>query len=127
MGTGTAEIDIDRSADDVWAVVGDFGGIAGWMTGIETCRVEGESRILETMGMTITERLVSKDDDGRVLTYSVIDGAPVERHEAVITVTPTGGTSHVTWLVDAVPDEIADFMTSVYQQSLEALKAHVEA
>jgi uncharacterized membrane protein len=118
MGTGTAEIDIDRSADDVWAVVGDFGGIAGWMTGIETCRVEGESRILETMGMTITER---------VLTYSVIDGAPVERHEAVITVTPTGGTSHVTWLVDAVPDEIADFMTSVYQQSLEALKAHVEA
>ncbi len=127
MGTGTAEIDIDRSADDVWAVVGDFGGIAGWMTGIETCRLEGESRILETMGMTITERLVSKDDDGRVLTYSVIDGAPVERHEAVITVTPTGGTSHVTWLVDAVPDEIADFMTSVYQQSLEALKAHVEA
>ena len=111
----------------MWAVVGDFGGIAGWMTGIETCRVEGESRILEPMGMTITERLVSKDDDGRVLTYSVIDGAPVERHEAVITVTPTGGTSHVTWLVDAVPDEIADFMTSVYQQSLEALKAHVEA
>ena len=126
MGKGTAEIDIDRSADDVWAVIGDFGGIAGWMTGIETCRVEGENRILETMGMTITERLVSKDDEGRVLTYSIADGAPVERHEAEITVTPTGETSHVTWLVDTAPDEMADLMASIYQQSLEALKVHVE-
>ena len=77
-----------RSADDVWAVVGDFGGIGGWMPGIESCRVEGENRILETMGMTITERLVSKDDAGRALTYSIADGAPVETHEAVITVSP---------------------------------------
>jgi carbon monoxide dehydrogenase subunit G len=122
---GQAAIDIDASADDVWAVIGDFGGIGDWMPGIESCRVEGEDRILNTMGMEITERLVSKDDAGRVLTYSITNGAPVETHQGVITVTPTGATSQVTWDVDATPDEMAEVMTTIYQQSLEALKAKV--
>ncbi len=107
-------------------MVGDFGGIGGWMPGIESCRVEGDNRILDTMGMTITERLVSRDDAGRALTYSIADGAPVESHTAVITVTPVGDTSHVTWEVEATPDEMADLMATIYQQSLEALKTHVE-
>ena len=126
MGTGTAEIDIAKSADDVWSVVGDFGGIGGWMPGIESCRVEGDDRVIETMGMTITEHLVSRDGAGRALTYSIADGAPVERHEAVITVTPDGDGSHVTWVVDADPDAMAELMTTIYQQALEALKAHLE-
>ena len=92
MGTGTAQIDINGSPDDVWALVGDFGGIAGWMPGIESCRVEGEDRIVETMGMTITERLVSKDDAARVLVYSIVDGVPIQSHQGVVTVTPTGET-----------------------------------
>ncbi|HEX3461590.1 MAG TPA: SRPBCC family protein [Acidimicrobiales bacterium] len=125
MAQGQAAIDIDASADDVWAVIGDFGGIGDWMPGIDSCRVEGDDRILQMMGMEITERLVSKDDAGRVLTYSITDGAPVETHQGVITVTPTGATSHVTWDVDATPDDMAALMTTLYQQSLEALKAKV--
>ena len=126
MGTGRAEIDVNGSPDKVWALVGDFGGIGGWMPGIDSCRVEGDDRILETMGMTITEHLVSKDDAGRRLTYSIADGAPVESHEAVITVAPSGDASLVTWVVEATPDEMADLMATVYQQALEALKTHVE-
>lgn len=126
MATGQASIDIDRPADDVWATVGDFGGIAGWMPGIESCRVEGDRRILDTMGMTITEELVEKDDANRALTYTIVEGAPVDRHRAVITVVAKGGGSHVTWDVDAEPDAMAEVMTSVYQSSLDALKAHAE-
>jgi uncharacterized membrane protein len=126
MSTGTAEIDINGSADDVWAVVGDFGGIAEWMPGMDSCRVEGENRILETMGLTITERLVSKDDDARVLTYSIVDGAPVESHLGVITVTPTGDTTHVTWEVTATPDDMTGFLTTTYQGALDQLKKHIE-
>jgi carbon monoxide dehydrogenase subunit G len=126
MGTGTAQVEIAGSADDVWTLVGDFGGIGGWMPGIDSCRVEGENRILETMGMTITERLVARDDSARTLTYSVIDGVPIESHQAVITVTPTGDTSSVTWVVDASPDEMAEFMATVYQQSLDELKKRIE-
>jgi carbon monoxide dehydrogenase subunit G len=126
MGTAAAEIDVNRPADDVWALVGDFGGIGGWMPGIDSCRLEGDDRILETMGMTITERLLSKDDGARAITYSVIDGAPVETHTATITVTPVGEASHVTWDVDATPDDMATLMGTIYQQALVGLKSHAE-
>ena len=126
MGTGKASIDIDGSADEVWALVGDFGGIGVWQPGIESVRVEGEDRILDTMGMTITERLVSRDDTARALTYAIVDGVPVESHQATVTVTPSGTGSHVTWVVDATPDEMADLMGGVYQQTLASLKAHAE-
>jgi mxaD protein len=126
MGQRTAEIDIAGTPDAVWALAGDFGGIAAWMPGMESCRLEGDNRILETMGMTITEKLVSKDDATRAITYSIVDGVPIESHEATVTVSASGDGSHVTWVVDASPDEMADLMQSVYQQSLEALKANVE-
>ena len=44
----------------------------------------------------------------------------------VITVSPAGDGSHVTWTVDAKPDEMADLMVTIYQQALDALKAHIE-
>jgi carbon monoxide dehydrogenase subunit G len=126
MGSGKAEIDVGAPPDKVWALMGDFGGIGTWMPGIDACRVEGEDRIIETMGMTITERLVSIDDLGRQLTYSITAGAPVESHQAVVTVVPYGSGSHVTWVVEATPDEMAELMAGVYQQALEALKTRVE-
>ena len=126
MGQRIAEIDNNGSPDAVSAVAGDFGGIGGWMPGMDSCRVEGENRILETMGMTITEKLVAKDDAARAITYSIVDGVPIESHEATVTVTASGDGSHVTWVVDAAPEEMADLMHAVYQQSLEALKTNVE-
>ena len=127
MAERTAEIDIDGTPDAVWALVGDFGGIAGWMPGMESCRVEGDNRILDTMGMTITEKLLSRDDAARSITYGIVDGVPVESHEATITVTAAGSGCHVTWAVDATPDEMADLMQGIYQSSLEAVKANIEA
>lgn len=127
MGKGQAAIEIARPTGQVWAVVGDFGGIGGWMPGIESCRVEGNDRILETMGMTITERLVSTDDAAHTITYSVVDGAPVEHHTATIAVTPDGAGSRVTWEVEATPDDMASVMATIYQQALQALKSHLEA
>ena len=50
---------------------------------MESCRLEGDNRILDTMGMTITEKLVARDDTARAITYGIVDGVPVESHEAV--------------------------------------------
>ena len=127
MGQGQAAVDINRSADEVWAVVGDFGGIGKWLPGIESCRVEGDDRILTMPGMQITERLIAKDDQSRALTYSIIAGVPVDNHQGVMTVTPNGGASRVTWAVDTTPDEMVEVMVPAYEQGLEALKAHLEA
>ena len=76
MASAQAAIDIKRSPDEVWATIGDFGGIADWMPGIESCRVEGENRILAMTGMEITERLVSNSDDAHTQTYCIVSGVP---------------------------------------------------
>ena len=126
MASRMSEIDIACSADDVWKVAGDFGGLAGWMPGIEKCTVDGDIRTIEMGGMKIDERLVARDDAKRLLTYSIAAGAPVDHHEATITVTPAGSGAHVTYAVNVEPDSLVDLLQGMYQQSLEALKAHVE-
>ena len=127
MASGTSEVDIDRSADDVWKVVGDFAGLASWMPGIEKCTLNGDVRTIEMSGMEIGEQLVARDDAQRSLTYSIVSGpAPVDSHKATITVTPKGSGSHVMWAVEVAPDSMTEMFSGIYQQSLDALKAHVE-
>ncbi len=129
MGSATNEIDIQRPADDVWNVVSDFGGIAAWMPGIDSCRVEGDDRVLEMMGMEITEKLIRRDENTRTLTYGIAKSPmPLEHHEATIAVTPVDdGSSHVTYAVDVAPDSMTDVMSNAYAGALQALKARVEA
>ena len=125
MAKETAELTMATSPQEVWAVVRDFHGLAGWMPGIESSRQDGDDRILAMMGMEIREHLVNLDEEARAITYSIVDGAPVERHEATITVHADGSGSRVTWDVDAMPDDMATLMIGMYQQSLEAMKTHV--
>jgi carbon monoxide dehydrogenase subunit G len=127
MADGTAEITIAATPDATWAVVGDFHGLGDWMPGIDESVSEGDDRVLSMMGMSIRERLVGRDDANRSITYSIVDGAPVESHEATITVHDADGSSRVTWDVTAEPDEMAGMMQGIYQSSLEALKHEVES
>ena len=117
---------MSASPDTVWAVVRDFHGLADWMPGIEKSVAEGNDRVLSMMALTIRERLVKCDEDTKALTYSITDGAPVESHEATITVHPDGDGSRVTWDVTATPDEMAGLMQGMYQQALESLKTKAE-
>ena len=125
MAKATAELTMTATPDAVWEVVRDFHGLAGWMPGIESSRSEGNDRILSMMGMEIREHLVNIDDDGRAITYAITEGAPVETHQAIITVHDDPAGSRVTWDVEATPDEMSGLMQGIYQQSLEALKTHV--
>ena len=127
MATATAELTMSASPDAVWAILSDFHGLPNWMPGIDESVADGEDRVLSMMGMTIRERLVKMDDAGKAVTYSIVDGAPVESHEATITVHDAdGGGSRVTWDVTATPDDMAGLMQGIYQQGLEALKTTAE-
>lgn len=126
MASAAPDILIDRSPDDVWALVGDFGNLSH-MPDVESCTVDGDDRVVETMGMKITERLVSHRDDDRTLVYSIVDGpVPVDHHEATVSVTPEGDGSRVTWAVTVLPDDGIELFTPVYEGSLKALKQHLE-
>ena len=126
MASATAELTMSATPDTVWAILRDFHGLPSWMPGIEKSEADGDDRVLTMMGMTIRERLVKMDEDGRSVSYSIVDGAPVESHEATITVHPADGGSRVTWDVTATPDDMAGLMQGIYQQGLEALQAKAE-
>jgi mxaD protein len=120
-----AEIALSAPADAVWAVVGDFGGIAKWMPGIESCVVDGEDRVLRLMGLEVTERLFGRDDTARTLSYRIVAGVPVVNHLATVAVVPEGPGCRVTWDVEVEPDEMGALLQVTYQQALDALKGHV--
>lgn len=127
MKTESANVRIDKPAEEVWAVLGRFDGLENWLPGVESCTVDGDVRKVDTMGMVIEERLVDLNDAARTITYSIVAGAPVETHEATISVAPVGeNASDVTWTVSTEPDDAAAFMRDVYQGALDAAKAKLE-
>ena len=125
MGEARAEITIDRPADDVWAVIGNFGELT-WMPGVETCELDGDDRILGMFGMRIVERQLARDDEERTLTYGIVDGdMKPEVHRATITVMPAGSGSFVTWDVET-DDNMVEVMQGAYTGALGALKEQLE-
>ena len=126
MGEARAEITIDRPADDVWAVIGNFGELT-WMPGVETCELDGDDRILGMFGMRIVERQLARDDEERTLTYGIVDGdMKPEVHRATITVMPAGSGSFVTWDVET-DDAMVEVMQGAYTGALAALKEQLES
>jgi hypothetical protein len=125
MGEARAEITINRSADDVWAVLGNFGDLT-WMPGIETSELDGDRRILGMRGMRVVEQQFSRDEEQRTFTYGVVDGdMKPAQHRATVTVMPAGSGSFVTWDVE-VDDAMVDRSQAAYAGALAALKDQLE-
>ena len=128
MASGQAEVSIDRSPDDVWKLLREFGGIAEWMPGVETCTVEGDVRTLGMMGMQVKEQLRVLDEDARTISYSLIESpiGNLESHLVTIAVAPEGTGSHVTWSVEVTPDELLGLFLPIYEGSVLEIKKNVE-
>ena len=90
MAAGAVDVTVAATPDEVWAKVGDFGGVGEFFPGIDSFRLEGDDRIIGMFGMEIRERLLARDEESRVLTYSVVDGVPIESHTATVSVEPDG-------------------------------------
>jgi carbon monoxide dehydrogenase subunit G len=129
MANGKAEVSIDRSPDDIWKLLREFGSLAEWMPGVETCTLDGDVRTIGMMGIEIKEKLRSLDDDTRTIAYSVVESpmGNLESHTATISVTPEGTGSHVTWAVDVSPDELLGLFLPVYEGSVVELKKKMES
>jgi mxaD protein len=123
MAEGAVDVTLDAPPDAVWAKVGDFAGVGEFFPGIESFRLEGDDRIIGMFGMEIRERLLSRDDATRTLSYSVVGGVPIESHTATITVEAEGDGSKVTWAYDVEPAEMAPIFGDTYQGALAAVEA----
>jgi mxaD protein len=122
MAAGEVDVTVNAAPDAVWEKIGDFGGLASFMPGIDSCVLEGDDRVLSLMGMSIRERLTGRDEAARSITYSVVDGVPIESHTATITVEPAGDGSKVTWSYDVSPDEMAPIFGDTYKGALASLE-----
>lgn len=121
-------IDIDRSPDDVWAVVGDIGAISTWLPaigqssfddGVRECTMEG--------GGVLREQITDRDDTARRYEYEITESPmPLEHHHAWMSVGEIEGGSRVTWITEISPDEMAAAMEPVFEEGIQSLKAHLE-
>jgi carbon monoxide dehydrogenase subunit G len=129
VAKGMAEASIDRTPNEVWNIVRDFGGVANYMPGIESCTLDGDVRTIHTMGIEVKEQLRELDDDTRRISYSVI-ASPMTNmisHLATIGVDAEGGGTHFTWAVEVEPDELLPLFQGTYEQSVVALKEKLES
>jgi hypothetical protein len=82
---------VKAPAAKVWALLGDFGGVAKWGGPmVESCRVEGSGvGAVRTIGLpgggAIQERCEAYDPAGRALTYSIIGTSPIPIREYLST------------------------------------------
>jgi len=129
MAQGKSEISIDTNPDEIWKVIRDFGGLAQYMPGVDSCKLDGDVRTLQMMGIEIKEQLRAIDDDTRRLTYSVVE-SPMNNmvsHEATIAIDPEGSGSHVTWTVDVEPADLLPIFQGAYDNAVAGLKTKFES
>jgi len=128
MAQAETDIAIDRSPDEVWKLVRDFGGLAQWMPGVETCTVDGDIRTIGMMGISVKEKLVKLDDDNRTLQYSVVESPmdKLESHLVTIATAPEGSGSRVTWTTKVEPDELLGLFAPLYENAIVEIKKKVE-
>jgi mxaD protein len=122
-------IDINRPADDVWKVVGDFGAISTWLPaiaassfagGVRECSIEG--------GGMLREEIATRDDANRRYEYTITDAPfPLDAHGASMSVVDNGAGSTVTWITEIEPDDLADLMEPLFEDGIHSLKAHLES
>ena len=128
MAHGQSEVSIDRNPDDIWKLIREYGELADYMPGVESCTLDGDVRTLQMMGIMIKEQLRAIDDQNRRLTYSVVESPMTNMvsHEATIAIDPEGSGSHVTWSVEVVPDDLLALFVPMYEGSVVELKKKIE-
>jgi hypothetical protein len=146
MPTATVETTIERSADLVWARIRAFDDLS-WYPGVESCRLEGDTRIaVMEDGLEVDELRLLHDDETRTYAYAVVGfrgetkfdlgggtmidlSTMTDHHRAQVTVVPVDDvTCRVTYELEleAGHDEMMEVTTGGYRGVVEHLKRVVE-
>lgn len=126
------EAELGAGADEVWKLVGDFGGFVealGAPVTVEGDEGVGQLRKIEMGGATTVERVETLDPASRTVAYSVVSGPlPVQDYLATMQVHEAGeGRSKVTWnarfeAAGMPEDDAANVIRGIFQGGLMALQ-----
>ena len=120
-------LDVAVSPDQVWAVIGQFGGM--WHPLIASIQLTGEGigqlRTIETIdGKQIIERLEAMDNSQRLYRYTNVSGIGAVDYTGTLDVKPKGNGSSVEWRVQYLANGQPDFIVKTIVSTL--LKAGME-
>ena len=104
-------VHLAASADTVWKFVSDFGGYASWQPHIASVEMQpnGDRKVNFTRGDSVLDRVTTRDDDARTLTYGLVPGQPVPMKSlnATFSVTGDDASADVEYAIEIeVPDEM---------------------
>lgn len=131
MASIRRELRIDRSAAEVWPLIGDPGRIHEWFPGIVGCTVnetdEGVSRTVTLgTGIPLVEEVVTNDPIAHRFQYR-IGGGIFKHHLGTVDLIDLGdGTCLGVYSTDAVPDVMALVIGGASAGALENIKALAE-
>jgi len=126
-GTVRRQERIARTAEDVWALVGDPGRIQEWFPGIESSTVDGSSRVVVTgAGIPMPEEIITNDPIQRRFQYRIVAGM-VREHLSTLDVLDLGdGTCLVVYSADADPSTMALVIAGAAGNALANLRRLME-
>ncbi|MFJ8812965.1 SRPBCC family protein [Amycolatopsis thermoflava] len=129
-------VEVGVPAHCVWAVAGDFGGLARWAPAVESSTVEGDVRIAVFAGGlgTARERILKRDDEARWYEYEYLEGPmPLQNYVSRLSVAERGAGSVVTWSAEFdAPSaeaelELGPAVAGMYRQALDNLRGVLSA
>jgi Polyketide cyclase / dehydrase and lipid transport len=135
LQTVSETVDLLAAPDQVWALIGRFGGMwHPWAAKIElTGEGIGQVRTIDTIdGKQIVERLEAIDNAQQFYRYAMISGIPATAYTGTLGVKPKGGGSSVEWLVQYQPAGASELavktaVSSLISAGLDALKTRFGA
>ena len=133
MGSVKVVENVNASADRVWELFRDFGGITRFSQGIDSCTVEGEGlgavrTITMGGGLKLQERLEAFDDGGRTLSYAIIGDHPLpfDNYLSTIKVVDQGNDCTLEWSSTYDPkgteDQASGLIQGIYKGGITGIK-----
>jgi hypothetical protein len=126
-GSVRRHVRIERTADEVWAFIGDPARLHEWFPGIVATAVDGTTRVITTQsGLPIPEQILTNDPLQRRFQYRIT--APMFReHLSTLDALDLGdGTCVVSYSADAEPSTLALVIAGAAGNALEHLRDLME-
>ncbi|MGY0020844.1 SRPBCC family protein [Streptomyces sp. YJ-C3] len=137
MTSAAVSLDVPRSADQVWRLIGGFGSLPDWLPYITESRLTEGGRVRTLTNdedQVIVERLEAFDEAARSYRYSIARAPfPVRQYRSTLRVVDRGADgARVEWSGEFVPDGVTDaeataLFETIYRDGLRALAETIAA
>ena len=108
MASVRRQLIFDRSANDVWAIIGDPATIHTWFPGMADSTVDGNTRVITTVtGLPMPEEIITNDSIQRRFQYRVTSPIFTSHLGTIDVFDLEDGRSLVSYSTDAEPDALA--------------------